>query len=165
MAWSSWPVKIRPYDEKDATALADLYVRSVEQVGRHDYSARQVEAWASLGPSPARLQELMADGRTRLVAVDGSDRPVAFADLEKDGHIHFFYCSPEVAGRGVASAIHDELESVAREHGVTRLYSEASEAARRFFLKKGFVVVSKREFEIVGVQIHNYAVEKVLAAG
>jgi putative acetyltransferase len=43
-----------------------------------------------------------------------------------------------------------------------RLYSEASEAARRFFLKQGFAVVSKRLFEISGVPIHNYAMEKWL---
>jgi putative acetyltransferase len=43
-----------------------------------------------------------------------------------------------------------------------RLYAEASEAARRFFLKKSFAVVNKRAFEISSVPIHNYAVEKRL---
>ena len=155
-------MKIRRYVPEDAAPLAKLYLRSVEQVGRRDYSARQVEAWASLAPTPERMHELGTDGRTRLVAVDESDRPVAFADLERDGHIHFLYCAPEMAGQGVASAIYDELERIARERGMNRLYSEASEAARRFFLKKGFVVTSTRRFEISGVHIHNYAVEKSL---
>jgi putative acetyltransferase len=44
----------------------------------------------------------------------------------------------------------------------TRLYSEASEAARRFFLKKGLVVLHRRDFEVRGVAIHNHAVEKRL---
>jgi putative acetyltransferase len=43
-----------------------------------------------------------------------------------------------------------------------RLHAEASEAARRFFLKRGFAVVNRRAFEIAGVRIHNYAVEKWL---
>jgi putative acetyltransferase len=114
-------------------------------------------------PSAERIHELSTDGRKRLVAVDGSDEPIAFIDLEKDGHIHFLYCSPDVIGKGVASAIYDELEKIARECGVSRLYSEASEAARRFFLKKGFVVTSRRQFEISGIQMHNYDVEKALA--
>jgi putative acetyltransferase len=49
-----------------------------------------------------------------------------------------------------------------RERGIKRLHAEASEAARRFFLKRGFAVVRKPAFEIAGVPIHNYAVEKWL---
>lgn len=155
-------VKIRQYDAKDAVALANLYVRSVRIIGPCDYSSSQVEAWLSLRPSAERMHQFSTDGRTRLVAVDVSDQPMAFADLENDGHIAFLYCSPEVAGTGVASALYDELERIAREHGAIRLYSEASEAARRFFLRKGFVVTARRQFEISGVPIHNYAVEKLL---
>jgi hypothetical protein len=43
---------------------------------------------------------------------------------------------------------------------VIRLHSEASEAARRLFLRKDFVVTARRQFEISGIHIHNYAVEK-----
>lgn len=156
------PMKIRPYDLRDADALSKLYVRSVEQIGSRDYSARQVKAWASLAPSPERMHELGTDGRTRLVAADERDQPIAFADLEENGHIHFLYCAPEAAGTGIVSTIYDELERIARDAGLKRLYTEASEAARRFFLKKGFTVISRRELEIAGVQIHNYAVEKLL---
>ena len=35
--------------------------------------------------------------------------------------------------------------------------------ARRFFLRRGFVVVARRDFEVAGTPIHNYAVEKRLA--
>jgi putative acetyltransferase len=160
-------MKIRPYGSEDAVHLARLYQRSVRALGRasgsRDYSSRQVDAWASRGPGAERMHQLSADGRTRLVAVDDLDRPIAFADLERDGHIDLLYCSPEMAGKGVASAIYDELEKIARERGINRLYSEASEAARRFFLKKGFTVTARRRFEISGVEIHNYAMEKPLA--
>jgi putative acetyltransferase len=155
-------MEIRQYDAKDAVLLADLYVRSVKTIGPLDYSSLQVEAWLSLRPSAERLHQFSTDGRTRLVAVDDSDQPIAFADLENDGHIGFLYCSPEMAGTGVASALYEELERIARERGVIRLHSEASEAARRLFLKKGFVVTARRQFDIPGVSVHNYAMEKVL---
>lgn len=155
-------MKIRAYESRDAEALAALYVRSVEGIGPRDYSAEQVAAWAALGPSPERIEARSRDGRRMLVAVDAADRLLAFGDLEADGHIHFLYCAPEAAGRGVTSALYDELERSARAQGLKRLYSEASEAARRFFAKKGFTVTAKRAFEIDGVPIHNYAVEKRL---
>ncbi|MFN3817341.1 hypothetical protein [Brevundimonas sp.] len=40
--------------------------------------------------------------------------------------------------------------------------SEASEAARRVFLKRGYAVVERRDFEVAGVAIHNYAMERRL---
>ena len=155
-------MRIRRYVASDAAPLAALYRRSVEQIGARDYAPQQVEAWAACTPTPERIHERATDGRTTLVAVDG-DRPLGFIDLERDGHIDFFYCAPEAAGQGVAAALYDALEVLARQRGVTRLYAEASEAARRFFLKKGFVVTARREFALRGVPIHNHAVEKVLA--
>lgn len=156
---------IRPYQPGDAEALSRLYVRSVRQLGARDYARAQVEVWAGLAPSPQRLHDLLLDGRIRLVAAEAPDIPLAFADLEADGHIHFLYCAPEAAGQGVASALYDELERLARAAGMNRLYSEASEAARRFFLGKGFTVLGRRDFEVAGVAIHNYAVEKRLLTG
>ena len=155
-------VSIRHYEARDAGALADLYRRSVEQIGPRDYGEEQVRAWAALAPSPAQIEARAADGRTTLVAVDDEDQPLAFGDLEHDGHIGYLYCAPEAAGKGVAAALYDRLERAARERGLKRLHAEASEAARRFFLRKGFSVVNRRAFEISGVPIHNYAVEKWL---
>ena len=97
-----------------------------------------------------------------MVAADEYDIPHVYADLEIDGHIDHLYCAPEVAGLGVASALYDELEEIAREERMDRLYTEASEAARRLFLRKGFAFSRKREFDINGVSFHNYAMEKLL---
>lgn len=155
-------MNIRLYRPGDACPIAALFVRSVEQLGPRDYSPQQVEAWASRAPSAERVHARATDGRTTLVAVDDTDRPIAFGDLESDGHIDFLYCAPEAAGTGVTSALYDELERIARERGITRLYSEASEAARRFFLKKSFLVRARRQLELDGVPIHNFAVEKTL---
>jgi putative acetyltransferase len=155
-------VKIRCYEARDAGALADLYRRSVDQIGPRDYSEEQVRAWAALGPPPAQIDARSTDGRITLVAVDDRDQALAFGDLEPDGHIGYLYCAPEAAGKGVTAALYDRLEEIARERGMKRLHAEASEAARCFLLKKGFAVVSRRAFEISGVPIHNYAVEKRL---
>lgn len=53
--------------------------------------------------------------------------------------------------------------AAAAERGMTRLFVEASEPARRFFLKKGFKLVARRDFEIAGVSIHNYSMEKQIS--
>lgn len=154
--------RIRPYRAADAPALSRLYRASVEGLGPRDYSAAQVAAWASLCPTAEQIAARAGDGRLLLVAVGGADRPLAFADLERDGHIDLFYCAPEAAGRGVATALYAELERAALAAGMPRLFAEASETARGFFERQGFAVTARRDFAVAGVPIHNYAVEKRL---
>jgi putative acetyltransferase len=153
---------LRPYTTADAAAAGDIFRRAIAVIGARDYSPEQVAAWAGPDGTAERLHARLGDGRLALVAVDAGGRVVAFGDLEADGHIDFLYAAPQAAGTGIVSGLYDALEDAARAGGMTRLYSEASEAARRFFLKKGFTVLHRRDFDVRGVAIHNYAVEKRL---
>jgi putative acetyltransferase len=153
---------IRRYLAKDAAELPAIFRRAVRAIAPRDYSPAQVDAWASRAPSAERIHELYTDGRTALIATDDDDRPIAFVDVEADGHINMLYCAPEAAGTCIASALYDQLELEMRRRRTTGAYVEASEAARRFFLKKGFKVVARRKLSIGAVPIHNYAMEKAL---
>lgn len=155
-------IRIRPFRPDDAPALAVLFFHSVREAALRDYSQTQVEAWAPEIADPSRYTDRAKDGRVFLVAVDAKDEPIAYGDLENDGHIDHLYCRPDYVGRGVASALYNRLEAAARARGMPRLYVEASELARRLFERKGFAVENRREFELRGVAIHNYAMFKNL---
>lgn len=157
-------MQIRLAHIDDAEAMADIYERAVRGIGVQDYSDAQIAAWIGVGARADRFRLRLADGRRCWVAVDAEDRPQAFIDLEADGHIDFLYAAPEAAGSGVAARLLDQLEAAARSSGLNRLYVEASEAARRFFLKRGYTVSARRDFDIEGVAIHNYAMERALQA-
>lgn len=155
-------IAIRPYREADAGALAEVFERAVRGIAARDYAPAQIEAWIGREPKADRFRAKMADGRRCWVATDDQGQVRAFVDLEADGHIDFLFADPAVAGTGVASQLLDVLEAAARGDGIARLYVEASEAARRFFLKRGYEVLQRRDFEIDGVAIHNYAMERRL---
>jgi putative acetyltransferase len=61
------------------------------------------------------------------------------------------------------AALYAALEAEARARSLPRIHVEASEPARRFFLRRGFVLVARRDFEIAGVAIHNFVMKKRLA--
>jgi putative acetyltransferase len=155
-------VRIRKYHPRDAAYLAVIFYHSVRQVGCRHYSASQVEAWAPLRGDPSGWNKRALDGRVTIVAVDDDDKPIAYGDLETDGHIDHLYSSPEAVGTGAASAIYDNLEQHARELGLTKLYVEASEGALRLFEHKGFCRLRRNDFSLRGVMIHNYSMEKSL---
>jgi putative acetyltransferase len=155
-------VRIRPFELSDGPALARIFYRAIHEVACAHYSQEQVNAWAPKIPAAERFVARGTDGRTLLVAVDETGEPIAYGDVEGDGHIDHVFCKPEVAGTGVAALLYEELESAARARGICRIYVEASEPAQRFFLKRGFETTGRNDFELDGVAIHNFRMEKQL---
>lgn len=158
---------LRHFRQGDETHLPDIFRAAVTALGPRDYGAAQVAAWAGLAPSPAAYRERAEDGRCCIVAVDPASpaRPVAYADIEPDGHIDHLYCAPAAAGQGLAGRLLETLEDQARAWGLARIFAEASETALGAFRLRGFKVLRRRELVVAGVAIHNHAVEKKLSAG
>ena len=156
-------VTIRAYEARDAGGVADVFYRSVREVAISDYTPDQVRAWVPEPLDVERSHLRSTDGRLTLVAADEQDQVVAFIDLEPDGHIDRLFCAPEAVGQHIASRLYAELEAAARAHGIGRLYTEASELARRFFDRKDFIVLERQEKAVRGVPIRNYRMAKTLS--
>jgi putative acetyltransferase len=157
-------ITIRTYRQDDAVALAEVFFEAVRVIGRRDYSAEQVAAWAPAPPSPEVLHRRLGDGRLVFVATAADGEPIGFGDLEHDGHIDMLFCRSDHAGRGVGGALCDSIEAAAQAGRLSRLFVEASEGARRLFERRGFVLVARQNLERSGVAIHNYRMEKMLRA-
>lgn len=156
------PCTIRPLESEDIPALAQLFYDAVHGVAALDYSGEQVRAWAPEVPDAEHFASWACDGRLVLVAVDDEGDPIAFGDLEANGHLDHLFCRPDHAGTGVAGLICVQLEEQARSLGLRRIYVEASEPARRFFSRRGYRIVTRRDFLIRDVPIHNYEMELLL---
>lgn len=156
-------MRIRRYEPGDGAQLNAIFCRAVLQTGRRGYSEQQVRMWAAQAAEAHEFDERAADGRLLLVAVDEQNEPIAYGDLEQDGHVDHLFCHPDAGRKGVASALYDELEKAAVEWKLQRLYVEASEIARPFFARKGFTLIRRNDFDLEGTPIHNYIMEKFLA--
>jgi putative acetyltransferase len=125
-----------------------------------------VQAWSARHPGAERYRERVAAGHAIFVAVDGEDRPVAYALIEPDGHLDHLYNHPDHTRRGLATQLLATAEAYAAAHDVDRLYTEASDLARPAFERAGYIVTHKREFTIPygdrEIPIHNWAMAKRL---
>ena len=153
---------IRPFRLADAAGVAGIFHRAVEGIAPRHYTPGQIAAWLSDPPTAQSVAEDSCDGRQVFVVADGDDKPVAYIDLEPDGHIDMLFCLPEAAGRGLGSALCVRVEQAARQAGMTRRYVEASELAKPVFQRHGFSVLARRDFDLAGAAVHNYAMEKRL---
>ncbi|MBX7481351.1 GNAT family N-acetyltransferase [Qipengyuania qiaonensis] len=157
---------IRPYRENDAEALAIMVAAAISEIGAHAYSPEQVAAWSARHTGAGRYRERVAMGDVIFVAADADDKPVAYALIERDGHLDHLYNHPDHTRRGLAAQLLASAESHARERGIAKLYTEASDLARPVFERAGYIVTGKREFTIAhegrDVPIHNWPMEKLL---
>ncbi len=69
--------------------------------------------------------------------MDGS--PVGFASLAGKDKIDMLYVHPAAAGQGVGAMLADALEKLAGSRGAAALSVDASDSARGFFEKRGYV--------------------------
>ncbi len=145
---------IRKFEPDDADALATLFHETVHQVGIRDYSSEQVAAGSPSKPDVDRYLR-QAEGRTFLVSVDDDGVIAGYGVLEPSGYVDHIYCRPDVVGTGVGSAIFAAMEESARKAGISCLFTEASEAARRLFERRGFKMEERNDFTINGMAIHN----------
>ena len=155
-------MQIRHYRESDAQQLARIFRQAVEVTASKHYTPEQISAWLAQAPRAEQINTRYTDGRATFIAVNALDQPVAFTDLEADGHIDLLYALPEVRGTGVVAQLYEHLEKHARDAGLRILHTEASEAAQRFFARRGFHLLHRRQLELAGVPIHNYAMSKRL---
>lgn len=158
--------RIRPFGADDADALAGLAVRAILTIGPRAYSHAQVAVWAAKHGDAMRYLARAEQGDAIIVAADGADRPVAYALLEPTGeqclHLDHLYCDPDHTRRGLGDRLLDAAEAAARRSGATRLFTEASEIARPTFERAGYRLSHRRDFEVDGIAIHNFAMEKIL---
>ncbi|HHS9709498.1 TPA: GNAT family N-acetyltransferase [Raoultella planticola] len=150
-------MKIRPYRDDDFTALGTIFLRAVQETASHDYSPRQIAAWAQI--DEARWRHKMRDSRMWVAVIDLL--PVGFISAV-DRYIDLLFVAPEYGRRGIASALLQELFAQI-PHG--SLTVDASITAKPFFARHGFRVEEEQQVAVRGETFINYRMEKMRRPG
>ena len=153
---------LRPYLPADTRVLAEIFRAAIAELTSDDYSETQQEAWASAAEDEAAFGKKLAGELTLIATMEGS--PVGFASLAGKDKIDMLYVHPAVAGQGVGNMLVDALEKLAGARGVARLVVDASDSARGFFEKRGYVAQQRNSVSLAGEWLANTTLQKQLAA-
>jgi putative acetyltransferase len=152
---------MRPMLPTDVPFLAEIFRASIEDLTADDYSAGQQEAWASVADDEEAFAERLA-GELTLVATFGG-AAVGFAALADNARIDMLYVHPAAAGQGAGAMLCDALEKLAGARGAKELTVDASDTARGFFEKRGYVAKTRNTVMVGGEWLANTTMVKSLA--
>ncbi|WP_026608177.1 GNAT family N-acetyltransferase [Methylocapsa acidiphila] len=152
---------LRPYLPADLPLLAEIRLASIEELTVEDYDEAQRAAWASAAEDEAALAETLKKGLSLVALMEGS--PVGFVVLLDGGLIDQLYVHPAVARSGVASALLDAVEKLARARALPTLLVDASDTARPLFEKLGFTAERRNTISLDGEWFGNTRMKKTLS--
>jgi putative acetyltransferase len=153
---------LRPFLVEDAPLLADIFRAAIAELTADDYSEAQQEAWAAAADDEAAFAKKLGGQLTLIATLDGS--PVGFASLAGKDKIDMLYVHPAAVGQGVGAMLIDALEKLAGSRGVPKLYVDASDTARGFFEKRGYVAQQRNSISVGDEWLANTTLQKQLAA-
>ena len=153
---------LRPFLPVDALLLREIFRDSIEELTADDYTEAQQEAWASAADDVNDFRERLAGQLTLVATLEGS--PVGFVSLEGQDKIDMLYVHPAATGQGVAAMLVDALEKLAGSRGAAKLNVDASDSARGFFEKRGYVAQQRNTVSVGDEWLANTTLQKQLAA-
>ena len=151
---------MRPMLPDDVPLLAEIFRASIEELG-DDYSESQQEAWASAADDEEEFGARLAGELTLVATLDGA--AVGFAALADNVRIDMLYVHPAAGGQGAAAMLCDALEKLAAARGTRELSVDASDAARGFFERRGFVPKTRNTVLLGDEWLANTTMVKALA--
>jgi putative acetyltransferase len=152
---------MRPLLPDDVPVLAEIFRASIEELTGDDYSEAQREAWASAVDDEEEFGARLAGELTLVATYEGA--AVGFAALADNTRIDMLYVHPAAAGRGAGAMLVDALEKLAAARAAKEVTVEASDAARGFFEKRGYLARTRNTVSIAGEWLANTTMSKKLA--
>jgi putative acetyltransferase len=153
---------MRPLLPEDVPLLAEIFRASIEELAAEDYSDAQREAWASAADDEEEFGGRLAGELTLVATYQGA--AIGFAALADNTRIDMLYVHPAAAGRGAGAMLADALEKLAAARAAKEVTVEASDSARGFFEKRGYVARTRNTVTIAGEWLANTTMSKKLAA-
>jgi putative acetyltransferase len=153
---------MRPLLPADGPLLAKIFRASIEELTADDYSEAQQEAWAASADDEEEFGARLCGALTLVATFGGA--AVGFASLADNSRIDMLYVHPAAAGQGAGAMLCDALEKLAAVRGSKELEVEASDSARGFFEKRGFVAKTRNTISLGGEWLANTTMVKPLAA-
>lgn len=123
---------VRGYQMSDCKEITELFYNTVHTINAKDYTKEQLDVWAT-GQADLEKWNQSLQEHYSIVAIDNKII-VGFGDIDKDGYLDRLFVHSNYQGKGVATAICNQLEQAVDG----KITTYASITAKPFFEKRGY---------------------------
>lgn len=149
-------MNIREYSSSDCAEIAELFYDTVHTVNAKDYSAKQLDVWATGKIDIEKWDRSFREHFSVVAVEDGAI--IGFGDIDETGYLDRLYVHKDYQRKGTGTAICEKLEKAAKG----RIITHASVTAKPFFEKRGYCVVKEQQVERQGIFLKNFIMEKII---
>ena len=147
-------MELRRYQSSDCKEVTELFYNTIHMINAKDYTKEQLDVWAT-GQVDLEKWNYSLQEHYSIVAVD-NEIIVGFGDIDKDGYLDRLFVHAGYQGKGIATAICNQLEQAVEG----KITTHASITAKPFFEKRGYRAIKKQEVERQGIFLTNFVMEK-----
>ncbi len=145
---------VREYQISDCKEITELFYNTVHTVNAKDYTEEQLDVWATGQVDLEKWNQSLQEHYS-IVAIE-NEVIVGFGDIDKTGYLDHLFVHADYQGKGIATAICNQLEQAVQGDIITH----ASITAKPFFEKRGYKVVKEQQVERQGIFLTNFCMEK-----
>lgn len=145
---------IREYQPSDGKEITELFYNTVHTVNAKDYTKEQLDVWATGQVDLEKWNQSLQEHYS--IVVIENEVIVGFGDIDKTGCLDRLFVHADYQGKGIATAICNQLEQTVQGDITTH----ASITAKPFFEKRGYKVVKEQQVERQGIFLTNFCMKK-----
>ncbi len=149
-------MQIIPYNKNYLTKVVELFVNTIYNSCKEDYTPKQLEAWAGLSIDYKFWEEKLEKTKPFLAIIN--NQLLGFAEFYKD-YIDCFYVDYSFQKKGVGKALLTSIIFIAKENNIKKIKVDASITSKPFFEKIGFIEVKKNLVKKKKEELINYSLE------
>lgn len=142
----------------DLEEMQQLFVDTICEVCRKDYSDEQIGVWISGVENKERWLSIIANQYVLIAEID--TKIVGFCTLENQNYIDLFYVHKDFQGQGIAKCLFLKIQNEAIANNQKIMTADVSITAKPFFENMGFVAISEQTVIRKNIALRNYKMIK-----
>lgn len=145
------------YDKKYLKQIVELFINTVHNINKQDYSKEQLNAWANPKYDLKTWEKRFEKSKPHLCILE--DEVVGFAEYY-DGYIDCFYVHFKHQNCGVGKLLLNHILNLIENENIEKIKVDVSITAKPFFEKFGFKEVRKNLIQRGNVELVNFSMER-----
>ena len=153
-------LEIREATLEDLPEITTIFRDTIRAVNRKDYSAKQVEVWASGAEDTKKWQDRIT--KFYFLVAELNNQIVGFSYLKNGNYLDGLFIHKDFQRQTIASKLLRIMESRVSMNGYDLIKSDISITALPFFDSHFYEVEKKQKKSMKGMVFENYIIYKEL---